>query len=50
MAINEKTSKRLGKLASDVLRTSRSKVARQLAGSVLTQLPDKHKAKKKGSK
>jgi hypothetical protein len=44
MAQNEKTSPALAKLASKVLRDARySKVAKRLAGAVLTQAPDKKK-------
>ena len=44
MAKNEKSSKRLGKLASKVLKNpNSSKTAKSLAGSVLTQRPDKKK-------
>lgn len=42
MARNERSSKRLGSLASQVLRDPRStRVAKKLAGSVLTQRPDR---------
>jgi len=41
---NEKTSTSLGKLASQVLRSpSSSSAAKRLAGSVLTQRPDRKK-------
>ena len=44
MAKNEKSSKRLGKLASQVLKNPKSsKTVKSLAGSVLTQRPDKKK-------
>lgn len=44
MARNERSSKRLGKLASKVLRNPKSsKTAKSLAGSVLTQRPNKKK-------
>ena len=44
MAKNEKTSKRVGKIASKVLRDKRySKSAKSAAGSALTQRPDKKK-------
>ena len=44
MARNEKTSAKLGKLAGKVLTSkSSSKTAKSLAGSVLTQRPDKKK-------
>lgn len=46
MAGNEKSSKELAKLASEVLRQkSATEAAKRLAGSVLTQTPDKGKAK-----
>jgi hypothetical protein len=48
MAKNEKTSTRLGKLASKVLRDDRySKTAKTLAGAVLTQRPDRPKKRPK---
>lgn len=49
MAKNEKSSPKMAKLASKVLSTSKSKPARSLAASVLTQAADKKKpaAKKK---
>jgi len=44
MAQNEKTSRELAKLAAKVLADGRSgKTARRLAGSVLTQTPDRIK-------
>jgi hypothetical protein len=44
MARNEKTSTKLGKLASKVLRDPKSpKKEKSLAGSVLTQRPDRKK-------
>ena len=44
MAKNEQTSKRLGKLASKVLKDPKStKTSKSLAGSVLTQRPNKKK-------
>jgi hypothetical protein len=45
MAKNEKTSPRVAKIASDVLRTGKAtpKQAKTLAGAVLTQAPDKPK-------
>jgi hypothetical protein len=43
MANNEKTSKKVGKLASKILKNSTSKKTKTLAGSVLTQRPDKKK-------
>ena len=47
MAKNEKSSKRVAKIASEVLRSkTSSKKAKTLAGSVLTQTSDK-KTKKK---
>lgn len=49
MARNEKSSKRMGKIASNVLRSgSSSKTAKSLAASVLTQMPSKKKSNKKG--
>lgn len=48
MVKNETTSKRLAKLASKVLRQKKStKTAKSLAGSVLTQAPDKKRKKRK---
>ncbi|WP_398494356.1 hypothetical protein [Variovorax sp.] len=42
MAANEKSSKSLGSLAGKVLsQPSATKAAKQLAGSVLTQMPDR---------
>lgn len=44
MGKNEKSSKALGRLASQVLRSPSSSVtAKRLAGSVLTQRPDRKK-------
>jgi len=44
MGKNEKSSKKIGKLASKVLRNPKStKTSKSLAGSVLTQRPDKKK-------
>ena len=44
MARNEKTSKRVGKIASKVLKNkSSSKAAKSAAGSALTQRPDRKK-------
>jgi len=43
MARNEKTSKSVAKKASKLLRTSKSKAVRSVAGSALTQAPDKKK-------
>lgn len=44
MSKNEKTSPALAKLASKVLRDGRySRTAKRLAGSVLTQAPDRKK-------
>jgi hypothetical protein len=51
MAKNEKTSKKIAKLASEVLSGKKkptAKEAKSLAASVLTQSPDKPKKKKKG--
>lgn len=47
MATNEKSSKRLARLASEVLRDKRSGAkAKALAGSVLTQAPNRKPPKK----
>jgi hypothetical protein len=44
MAKNEKTSKRVGTLASKALRSSKtSKNTKSIAGSALTQRPDRKK-------
>ncbi|MGR3293268.1 MAG: hypothetical protein ACUZ9M_04540 [Candidatus Scalindua sp.] len=44
MAKNEKTSKRVGRIASKTLRSKRSSEdSKSLAGSALTQRPDKKK-------
>jgi hypothetical protein len=44
MARNERTSKRMGKIASKALRRkTSSKTTKSLAGSVLTQRPDRKK-------
>lgn len=46
MARNERTSKRMGKIASKALRSKKSsKITKSLAGSVLTQRPDGKKNK-----
>lgn len=48
MAKNEKTSKRVGTAASKVLKSkTASKAAKSVAGSALTQRPDKKKPKTK---
>lgn len=48
MAKNEKTSKRVGKIASKVLKDPKaSPEAKTPAGSALTQLPDKRTKKPK---
>jgi hypothetical protein len=48
MAKNEKSSTKLAKLASKVLKNPKStKQSKSLAGSVLTQAPDKKKPVKK---
>lgn len=48
MAKNEKTSKKVGKKASKLLRSKKtSKTVKSVAGSALTQRPDKKKSKKK---
>jgi hypothetical protein len=47
MTKNEKTSKRIGKIASQQLRSkSTSKKAKSTAASALAQLPDRKKSKK----
>jgi hypothetical protein len=43
MARNEKTSAKMGRLASKILRGNYSNTAKKLAGSVLTQRPDRKK-------
>jgi hypothetical protein len=46
MARNERTSKRVGKIAARVLRSKRSsKSARSLAGSALTQRPSRRRGR-----
>jgi len=46
MAKNEKTSKRVGKIASSLLRDKRtSSKTKSVAGSALTQRPDRKKKK-----
>jgi len=45
MAKNEKTSKNVASTASDLLRTSKNKDVKSVAGSALTQAPDKKKRK-----
>ena len=49
MATNEKTSKRVAKIASKALRTGKAtpQQVKALAGAVLTQAPDKPKSKPK---
>jgi hypothetical protein len=48
MAKNEKTSKKVGKTASKLLRNPKSsKDVKSVAGSALSQRPDKKKLKKK---
>jgi hypothetical protein len=49
MPKNEKTSKKVGSVASKGLRTGAltKKQTRQVAASALTQMPDKKKGKKK---
>jgi len=48
MGKNEKTSDRIAKLASEALRDPKAKKReKSLAGSVLTQAPDKKKKKTK---
>jgi hypothetical protein len=47
MARNEKTSKRVAKIASKQLRSKKaSSAARSIAGSALTQAPDKKRRKR----
>jgi hypothetical protein len=48
MAKNEKTSPRIARIAAKVLKTGKAtpKEAQELAGSVLTQAPDKPKKKR----
>jgi len=46
MARNEKTSKKVASKASKLLRKSKSKTVRSVAGSALTQAPDKKKRKR----
>ena len=46
MAKNERTSKRVGKIASGLLRSSRtSKSVKSVAASALTQRPDRKRKK-----
>jgi len=46
MSKNEKSSKRVAKIAAKILRDRRySKAAKSVAGSVLTQRPDRKKKK-----
>ena len=46
MADNEKTSKKMAKLASEILNDDRySKKAKSVAGALLTQAPDNSKPK-----
>lgn len=49
MARNERTSPKVAKIAAKVLKTGKAtpKQAKTLAGSALTQAPDKGKGKKK---
>lgn len=47
MAKNEKTSKKVARKASKLLRKSRSKKVRSVSASALTQAPDKRKRRKK---
>ncbi len=48
MAKNEKTSPRVAKIAAKALQNPKSsKITKTLAGSVLTQAPDKKSTKKK---
>jgi hypothetical protein len=48
MAKNEKTSKRVGKIASKLLRGKRTpKKVKSVSGSALTQRPDKKRGKRK---
>lgn len=49
MAKNEQTSKRVGTKASKALKSSKSNApSKSIAGSALTQRPDKAKSGKKG--
>ncbi len=51
MARNEKTSKRVGKIASELLRKKRtSKKAKSTAGSALTQRPNRKRRGRKRKK
>ena len=51
MAKNEKTSKEVGKKASELLRDKKAPAkTKSVAGSALTQSPDKKKKKKKKSR
>ena len=47
MARNEVTSKGVGKKASKLLRKSRSKLVKSVAGSDLTQRPDRKRRKRR---
>ena len=48
MGRNEKTSKRVGKVASKQLRSKKtSRAAKSTAGSALTQRPDRKKGRRK---
>lgn len=47
MAKNEKTSKRVASKAGKLLRKSRKKAVRSVAGSALTQAPDKKRKRRK---
>ena len=52
MARNERTSKRVGKIASKAMRTGKltPKEARSLGASALTQRPDKPKGSGRGKR
>ena len=45
MGKNEKTSRKLASLASKLLRTSKSVGVRRVAGSALTQAPDRKRCR-----
>lgn len=47
MTKNEKTSKRVAKLASGLLKSSKSKTVKSVAASGLTQAADRNKKKRK---
>jgi len=47
MARNEKTSKRVARTASKLLRKSKSRKVRSVSGSALTQAPDRKRRKRR---